>query len=337
MAEKQGLWQNQLFLQMLGAAGADISAGNPIGANVNAAMKEKQSNEAFRNLLASFLGPDGVPGGKATVGDKGADLHLPAEYIASSLKGGFEPLGSGEVPGGGTEGAFSTDFSGTPAPAPASSLGGMAKPNPFASVLSNLSASDMVGLTPEMMSTALTLGMKAKEVKDTSTSGMKEYRFAQSQGYEGDFTSWAQAEGTTADWKNYNKAKDGGYAGTFHEYQLEMKKAGATAITFPQRLDHAADLAGLKGETYFKDPKAWGKDLDKWLSDEDYLLLPGFDAVETPEEETAFIWDATVNWIQQKIDAGNGVVTKREWEGDTAIWTIKWPNGRTQEVRRGKK
>ena len=59
MADMSGLGsllENKLFLQYLAGAGADISAGNPIGQNVNAITQQNIQSQNFAKMLAKMMG-----------------------------------------------------------------------------------------------------------------------------------------------------------------------------------------------------------------------------------------------------------------------------------------
>ncbi len=349
MANEQGLWQNKLFLQMLGAAGQDISAGNPIGANVNKAMEQNMQNENMRNVLVAMLGDKSVPGGSATVDDKTLTLKYPATMFAE------DPMGGGETIGEGTEGAFSTDFSkSTPTPAP--SKGDSAMLNPFASALSSLSASDMVGLTPEMMVTALGIGMgrettaadlRYKEAlieqaeavaektrrpeKVKKPTSIQEYEYAVEQGaFDGSYTDWKKDK--TNSEREYLAAVESGYKGPYHEWYVQMKKAGATRISIGEEVDKKIELDKVSGQSYFANPAKRQKDLDAYIASDEFQDLL-FDA--NPDDVDKFTSDAKITWLENRIVSGGGIIKKREESADGKIvyWTVDWEVGKPTEVR----
>lgn len=65
--------------------------------------------------------------------------------------------------------------------------------------------------------------------KDERTSAIKNYEYAQSQGYEGSFEEF-QDRSKTSQMKNYKAAVEDGYEGSFNEWMLEMAKAGSLNI-----------------------------------------------------------------------------------------------------------
>ncbi len=134
--------------------------------------------------------------------------------------------------------------------------------------------------------------------------------------------------GDTADWKNFKKAVDQGYTGKFHEYQIEMRRAGATTI---------GDITGrekakseLKGQLYFKNPD-WTEDLSKHIDSED--VQNKIFQSDNPDQVRA---TETVKFIENKIDGGGGEVVETKWadESKTTIeWKVKWSTGDTTTVK----
>ena len=111
------LSQNKLLLQYLAGAGADISAGQPIGQNVNAVTNQAITAQNFSKLLAEVLGK----GGKATLDKDKTKFDIPTSVLGD-LSGGTQ--GMRDVARGQLTGIQSMD-----------PIGGNRQPNPFLQAL----------------------------------------------------------------------------------------------------------------------------------------------------------------------------------------------------------
>ena len=166
-----GLFQNKLFLQYLAGAGADLAA---YGGNtdkgfqpnaINAITNQSIQTQNMAKLLKTLLGPDGT---KATFSNTGMNLTVPKESSMFS-----------DILGGG-DGTFKVDQSlvpsTTPTPTPNNSSvgGGSSVANPF--VISqpemNISASDLAGLTPKDIASAIGMKQAQDQLKQQSYKDM---------------------------------------------------------------------------------------------------------------------------------------------------------------------
>jgi len=105
----ENLAQNRLLLQYLSGAGADIAAGNPIGANVNAitqqniaAQSQAATNQKTMEMLAAMLRGELVPGSSMKMSDKGDfAINLPKSAFGTpGADPGFStnPIGGSPQP-----------------------------------------------------------------------------------------------------------------------------------------------------------------------------------------------------------------------------------------------
>jgi hypothetical protein len=75
-------------------------------------------------------------------------------------------------------------------------------------------------------------------------------------------------------------------------------------------------------------------DVAKHLKDADFVNVPGKPGSEEYRTNVAKARrEATLGFIESKIQGGNGSIVRRRKEGNVHIWTVKWPDGETQEVR----
>ena len=99
MAGWSDLLQNRMFLQYLAGAGADIAAGNPIGANVNAitqgnisAQSQAATQKKTMQMLAAMLRGESVPeGASVTHKEDGTTIKMPPGSLGD-LSGGTSEM-----------------------------------------------------------------------------------------------------------------------------------------------------------------------------------------------------------------------------------------------------
>ena len=359
---KQPLLSNKLFLQYMAGLGQDMSQGNPASTNVNAVTSQAITAQNWKNYMLEMLGPNKVPGGKLTLDDGGATFKYTPEYLAEKgvdigdLSGGTEgqptPPGVGpsfNVPQS-TPATASSATTPTPAAAPATGGGAVPRPNPFVLGLSNLSDSDLAGLTPAMMTTGMEMKLRSdaapleaeykralidqarRPPKDTTPTSIKEYTFAQKQGFDGTYEEWENKDPTS--WQEYQLARIDDvrpFKGSYTEF-LDTYKGSDTNVTVNAG-DRARDVGKVQGPNYFSNPSKVGNDLAKYLSseavDDNIYWREG-------EDKANAVWAATHQWYQDQIHAGEGIILKDQsgWEGSEYVWVVKWANGDVTEVRR---
>ena len=142
------LFKNKLFLQYLSSAGGAMSNGQPVGGALNNVTQQQIQNTNYVDMLSKILGGKN-PGTSAKIDDKGLTINMARET----------PVG---VPGPdpGTTGIPKMMDSPMTPPVKSSNPAGV-DVNPFVSGLPNFSASELAGLTPELITQAL--GFKANQ------------------------------------------------------------------------------------------------------------------------------------------------------------------------------
>lgn len=394
------LFQNKLFLQMLSGLGGDLAAfGADTGkgfqpTNVNAATQQNISSQNFANLLKQLLSSDDS---KATIDKSGIKLSVPqTSGLFSSI------LGGGDL--------FKPDVS--LAPDAKSGLGNLSFGgfNPFSVGQSSgkfdISALDLTGLTPEMISSALSTkftqdqlkqksytdlvdsmykmsqiesnkatqataeDLKRQQIeeskarakkteretpsipitgiseegpvyltpseyisysklnKDEKTQAVKNYEYAKAQGFTGSFVDF-QNSATTAHKKDYDEAVKSGYKGLFHQWLMDMAKAGAINLSLGEKLEEKKAVSKISGQLYFNDPK-WTTDLGRHLSSEDVqnTILRSKEPGLTRAEES-------IKFIEGKIRAGGGeIIDAKLGKDGVGVWTVKWPGEvKSEEIK----
>lgn len=342
-----GLLQNKLLLRYLSGAGAAISADKPIAEGLDPITQEAIATQSFTKLLKKMIGGDIPEGGKMTVDSKGMSLNIPSgaldlgegRGVASEDRGYLQPKAEAVEP---TEG-----FAG-------------------------ITGADLAGLSPQDISLALTgaLGVeRLRQKKVTDLIGAR-YKKALIEDIE---TRADIAERTTVVAERREErllegvpdkvpvkipdgrvievdpkealsyyAKINNLPVTYDTYKLAMKdpeffdylktmaKAGATQISFGERLD-------VKAKKYFTDPKGLTADVDKYINSEDvqgrlFQFVDPKDPDAARKREVATIREKE-KFITGKIAAAGGEIVGAKLEDRTFIWTVKWPDGITSEVR----
>jgi|GEM_PF-1882417 len=169
----------------------------------------------------------------------------------------------------------------------------------------------------------------AKVDKETKDAKVKQFEYAVSKGYTGDFVKFLNTE-TTTDIKNFDKAVAGGYKGTFDNWMLTHERA--RAISLGEKVEEKKTMAGLGGQLYFKDPK-WTSDLDKHIQTFKEKELWN---VKDEKDRPMALAKENVKFIEGKIIGGGGNIQNvaMEADGKTMAWTVKWPSGDTETIKR---
>ena len=163
------LMENRLLWQYLSAAGQDIGAGKPIGANVNEVTQQNIAAQSYVKLLSQLLSG----GGKINLDRDNISIKAPvAAFQGPSGPGSASPLAAPQENIGlrgpdGTAGV-STDVTGlkpvagaTPEVSSSQSVlstllqGNLGVVNPSGSPLGDLTGADLAGLTTQDISQAL--------------------------------------------------------------------------------------------------------------------------------------------------------------------------------------
>jgi hypothetical protein len=184
-----------------------------------------------------------------------------------------------------------------------------------------------------------------KLVKEDQTPAMKNYEYAQKQGFKGSFIDF-QDNAKTTHMKDFEGAKADGYKGSFNQWMLDMAKAGAINLGDISKKEEL--LNKLQGEKYFANPD-WTKDLQGHIGSKDIqnritdVRVPDVGATATKEQKQAAYSTAvakerakvTIEFIEGKIAAGGGKVIANPTmaaDGKTVTWKVQWPTGNVTDV-----
>ena len=367
------LLQNRLFLQYLSGAGGAMSTGQPVGAALNditqqniSAQSKAELNKRYMKILQEMMEGKIPSKSKYTVSDMGLDVKIDRSALDNTQQDYVEP-GVGNIATGLRAEAGATPQFGQMSTDRSNFL------NPSASPLDDISGADLAGLTAADVSQALSgaIGvqslkqktltdiadesfrqkqfesseafrvqqMKESEArieamslpKDERTAAVKNFEYAQSMkdgSFKGTFRDWEKDAKTTHQ-KEYNQAVKEGYEGNFHEWLRDITALGG-GLSLEEKITEKEAFADIKSKKYFTDPKGVAADVDKYINTEDvqnklFALDPAKRDRETVREKEKF--------IVSKITAAGGKIVGSKVEGRTFVWSVKWPDGKTTEVR----
>ena len=344
----ESLAGNKLLLQYLSAAGQDIGAGKPIGANVHAVTQQNIAAQNYSKLLKTLL----AGGGKVTADKDNITIKHPVNALGGGQTGGTATPGA--------EGPADRSLTAPTVPKETDSTsaltnmltGNLDTVNPSASPLGNISGADLAGLTPQDIGSALGLKLKTQELEQSSisnllkraneaerlkieaakthdTADIKNFEYAVKQGYTGTFDEFKNST-DTAGIKEYKLAVSQGYKGTIEQWKTDLAKASRTQINIGEKVEQAEAMADVKARKYFTDPEGLNKDVTKHVKDNEGTLfmsgMPGEPGRKKAEAQLAY------DFIKGRI-ASNGKVTNEKLEGRTFVFTVQWNDGKVSEVR----
>lgn len=334
---------------------------NPNTKPVNDMTRQQIQTENQMDLMKNLLSGN-VPGGKATIDDKGMKIDIPKSML--SQEGMNAPAGIGTSQDTKMTGQMSTtpqlqqqgqsqlsnqnlkDF--------ASLLGGN---SPFD--FSQISNADLTGLTPQNVQNAINTALavkasgqqKVKDVVDmkykqalinqarantaqtlapeqeSRTSAVKNYEYAVDQGFDGTFKEF-QETAKTAHQKDYERAKDEGYDGSFHDWLLEMNESQRDKITIGEKV---SEREKAKSTAYLQSPK-FQKDLEEYMESDivrDRLFTTKQDNKERTKQELA------IDWMLNSIRGVGGTPTDYNWEGDRLTIKYTTKDGKKENITYG--
>lgn len=343
-----------MLVQYLSAAGQDIGAGKPLGANVNAATQKNLAAQSQAKMLQKIL----AGGGKISMdGQKFNISGHPDLLKEGGAMGGGEATGTGAGTKPGSAPAETTNTPQTGTSIMSQILGGNTTPNPTASPLGNITANDLVGLTPENISGALALKQNQDKLSQESvnsqfdnlyklaqaqsvagntrdTAEIKNYQYAVKNGFKGTFEEWKNTT-DTATQKDYEYAVKQGYKGTYQEWRLELARASGTNINIGDKVNQAEAMQDVKDKRYFSDPKGGlSKDIEEHMKSMPVMMQTARHKVGTREHNRA---SATIreDYFKKKLAAAGGEIVSGKVDGKDSVWTVKWRDGKTSEVRYG--
>lgn len=180
---------------------------------------------------------------------------------------------------------------------------------------------------------------------DERTPLMKNYEYAQRQGFTGSLIDFQDASKTTHQ-KDYDAAVAGGYKGNFNDWLFSLAKTGALNLGELGKREEMKNT--YQGEKYFSNPD-WTKDLQHHIGSKDIqnrisdVAIPDLGKSATKEQKQAAYKNAVaverakvnIEFIEGKIAAGGGKVIENPTmaaDKKTVTWKVQWPTGNVSTV-----
>ena len=226
-----------LLMQYLSAAGMDIGAGKPLGANVAAVTNQQVGLNSYARLLKDVLGN----GGKMSMDKDNFTLKGPAGALGKTMSNpvsgeqlapqNVTPTMADPYTGEQLPGRAAAAVSANPVASAATSQGGLnsdflrsilmgnVSGNPSASPLENLSGAALAGLTPSDVSQALRLKLAQDEMSERKVGNALDnvYRMQQIRANERALNA-PPKEDLTSNMKEYRLAQMQGFEGSFVDF-----------------------------------------------------------------------------------------------------------------------
>lgn len=118
----------------------------------------------------------------------------------------------------------------------------------------------------------------------------------------------------------------------FNKWLTKYRKSGTTGTSLGEKIEQRKAFADIDAVKYFTDPKGLIEDINKYMSSKEVRrkLLVFSDDKATKDKKS---YELKEKFIQSKINAAGGEILDGRLEGKTVIWTVKWPDGSTSEVK----
>ena len=368
-----GLANNKLLLQYLSAAGQDIQAGRPLGANVNQVTQQNIAAQNYAKLLKKML----ESGGKVSMDKDKVSINYPV----NAADGAFNPLGSSGQAGtpglaSGDRGTTGENLAKLNAPSTNATLGGnLSAPNPSSSPL-DIPASDLAGLTPQDISDALGFRMKAEELGQQKIADAMRYMVAQQKLNQPETqypipvpgvgavteTQWKELPAETRAYAAYvyqsKKANPTEPVMSLTEFKkispdtqiqylkalqddpslmetaLAVRRAGATNVTVGEKIGLKVEESKIIPRTAMNSGKLM-EDIRRDESSEAFQNKLFRLQTTDPAAAKSFKVENRAARIQSIIDQGRGKQFDVKYDESTGIITfkVKWPNGDVEDYK----
>ena len=169
---------------------------------------------------------------------------------------------------------------------------------------------------------------------DTKTKAYSYYAFDAEQRDEDvmPYNEWnTQTDPPTAA-KLYNIAKEDP---EFQDWLTKYKESGATRISIGEKIETKEAMGQVENIDYFSRPKGGLlDDVNKYLGSDEVQnkLIQYYDDPQKRDMEKI---REKENFTVSKIKSAGGKIIDSKLDGRDFVWTVKWPNGKTTEVRIG--
>jgi hypothetical protein len=321
--------QNPLLLQYISALGG--SMGGTVAKGLDATNQQNIKAQSYMKMLQKMM----AGGAKVGMDAESTTIKMPTKD-AHTIMGVQGDEGTGQAGGFGNDRSFTGGgTSSTPQPKdPASVMGAVlgGNVNPTPSPLGNFSASDLAGLTPQDIASALTGKFTQEKITQEGVNSQFDnaYKLAQI-----NRMNQPTEEKDTASIKDYEFAVKGGYKGSYPEWRMELAKMGGTHINIGEKVEEKKAMNKLEGQLYFGKGEHV-KELAARKKSEDYQNTMFRLKMQDPVKADSFESEDTVKFIEDRITSMGGKRVENtvfDEDGKTMVWTVKWPSGDTEKIR----
>lgn len=341
---------NQVTQQNISAQNFNKLLAKLMGDAANPETPGKVSFDGTKLTYNTELGPQDMSGlGKSILGEQEKILG-PVGESGRNILGGTSENTALATAGSKLPGGSGKDWSSILNPSSSAAING----------------ADLAGLTPQDISQALRFKMageemeqkkisdfvdmiyksalmeqayasaeKARRPEDERTAEVKNYEY-----YVNQQRALGKSPKTIDEWnkdlrtthqKDYDRAVDEGYKGTFPEWVRDITalSGGLDLGEFKKRKEATADIEAKK---YFTDPKGLVADVDKHVASEEIQNQLFQYSGDTKKREVETV-RAKEKFIRGKIAASGGAIVDEKLDGRTFVFKVKWNDGSTSEVR----
>jgi hypothetical protein len=163
--------------------------------------------------------------------------------------------------------------------------------------------------------------------EDDRTPMMKEYEYAQEQGYKGNLEDWKVISGDPETIKLYKASiADGSFTGGLWDFIRSRAKAGATSVNINNKVEEDLERGYVKSRLVMYDPvareSAINAELKKLGISEKMMLKMEGDSPEALKLRSDYVDRA----VRRIVSAGNGRVVKSAVspDGSSIGWIVEW-------------
>jgi len=117
----------------------------------------------------------------------------------------------------------------------------------------------------------------------------------------------------------------------FGEWLTRYQESGATRISLGEKVETREAFADVDARKFFTDPKGMANDVGKWIDDTTQRVQWALEDTEIDRQRKKA--EMSAQYIRGKITSAGGEVKNIKVDGRTMIWTVKWPDGKTSEVK----
>jgi hypothetical protein len=125
----------------------------------------------------------------------------------------------------------------------------------------------------------------------------------------------------------------GGYKGSYSEWRMELAKmAGGFG---GDKVNQAEAMQDVKDRRYFSDPKGGlSKDIEDHMNSMPVMMQTARHKLGTKEHSKVSA-KIREDYFKKKLADSGGEIVSGKVVGKDSVWTIRWRDGKTSEVRYG--